>query len=138
MAEVVNMGSMKANTPEETKSMLTELERRRKEAEDYSKDKVHDSTLRGVLINFMDQRTSDHSAMHHGTGTSYTDLRNHVLKFINNTKTQTSGRGAAPMNIGALGSQSAGQEEDQEMPQWDANQQWPYPARAMIAINLVI
>ena len=126
LAELMAMVSLKASSPEETKMMLNELERRRKEAEDFSEAKIPDATLKGVLISFMDQRTNDHSTDKHSQGIPYVDLKNHVLKFINNTKTSSTSRGVAPMQLGII---KEGEQTQDQAPEGFGTENYPqyYP-----------
>ena len=126
LAELMAMVSLKASSPEETKMMLNELERRRKEAEDFSEAKIPDATLKGVLISFMDQRTNDHSTDKHSQGIPYVDLNNHVLKFINNTKTSSTSRGVAPMQLGII---KEGEQTQDQAPEGFGTENYPqyYP-----------
>ena len=74
MAEVVGMVNFKWEIPAGTRSALTELERRRTVAEDLSTETVLSTTLKAVLIGFMDNVTRAHTAMLHGAGTLYPEV----------------------------------------------------------------
>ena len=84
MAEVVGMVNFKCRTPAGTRRALTELERRRTLAEELSKEAVSSTTLKAVLLGFMDNLTRAHTAMLHGAGTLYPELKKTVLQFVNN------------------------------------------------------
>ena len=53
-------------------------------AEDLGNERIADSTLKGIVVGFMDPMTRAHTAMEHGAITLYTQLKDKVLQFANN------------------------------------------------------
>ena len=84
LAHFSGMVSKPATKPGETKSLITELERRMKMVEEVTGELISDNHAKWVLVGILDPMTRQHTAMHHGGNTGYEKLKRVVLEFTNN------------------------------------------------------
>ena len=84
LADFSGMVAKPATKPGETKSLITELERRMKMVEEVTGELISDNHVKSVLVGILDPMTRQHTAMHHGGNTGYEKLERVVLEFTNN------------------------------------------------------
>ena len=82
--DMVAMVQKPAKTPAETRNLVTELERRIKQAEDVTGTALDGRHIKSVLAAILDPITRQHTAMYQGSATSYDQLKKVVLEFANN------------------------------------------------------
>ena len=107
MHELSQMVAKPAKNPAETRSLVTELERRIRVAEEITGDSLGDGHVKSILAAILDPTTRAHTSAYQGTATGYHDLKRVVLEFANNTaiiggKTDGGG-GPEPMILGQCG-----------------------------------
>ena len=83
-ADFSGMVAKPATKPGETKSLITELERRMKMVEEVTGELISDNHTKSVLVGILDPMTRQHTAMHHGGNTGHEKLKRVVLDFTNN------------------------------------------------------
>ena len=91
------LASRPAKTPEETRKLLIEFENRFRSVEDVSQREVDAMHAKSILIAILDPATRQHTA--HLQALGVPEFKTAVRQFVNGT----SGGGAAPMQIGAMG-----------------------------------
>ena len=102
MHDLSHMVSKPARTPAETRSLVTELERRIRVAEDVTGETLGDGHIKSILAAILDPVTRAHTSAFQGSATKYHELKRVVLEFANNTSVMAKdGGGSEPMNIGA-------------------------------------
>ena len=79
LADFSGMVAKPATKPGETKSLITELERRMKMVEELTGELISDNHAKSVLVGILDPMTRQHTAMHHGGNTGYEKLKRVVL-----------------------------------------------------------
>ena len=84
LADFTGMVAKPATKPGETKSLITELERRMKTVYEVTVELISDNHAKSVLVGMLDPMTRQHTAMHHGGNTGYEKLKRVVLEFTNN------------------------------------------------------
>ena len=89
-----------AKTTEETRNLITEMERKIKMVEDVTGEEVSENHAKSVLVGILDPTTRQHTAMYHGSNATCEQLKKVVLEFTNNVA-----RGPSPMQIGGLNQQ---------------------------------
>ena len=109
MCDLAQMVQRPAKTPAETRTLITELERRIRIAEDVTGNTLDDGHAKSILASILDPTTRAHTSTYQGVSSKYQDLKRAVLEFANNN-TLTAKSDADAMNIGQL----AGEE-----PQWE-------------------
>ncbi len=110
-SDLTRMIANPAKNFEETKKLLTEFTVKLRLAEELSGEQMSDTHQRTVMVGILDPKTREHTTKYHGTGTSLEKLKKKVMAFINGasappTSTASSGRGAAPMQLGAVDARS--------------------------------
>ena len=104
LADVYLMTAKRAKNPKETRSMMTELECKRKIAERLQVEKIADETLVPILLAFMDDETIQKTTDMVEEG--YVAIKNAVLKYVNRVVPHAEGdknvRGLAKMQVDAL------------------------------------
>lgn len=108
LAELSGMVAKLAKTPGETRSLLMELERRVKVAEDVTVESISDMHSKSILVGILDPVTRQHTAMHRGTRASYDQLKRVVLEFVNNMA-----RVDDAMQVGMIGETAEAGDETQ-------------------------
>ena len=83
-ADFSGMVAKPATKPGETKSLITELERRMKMVEEVTGELISDNHAKWVLVGILEPMTRQQTAMHHGGTTGYEKLKRVVLEFTNN------------------------------------------------------
>ena len=118
MSDLCLMVQRPAKLPAETRTLITELERRIRMAEDVTGTTLDDGHTKSILASILDPTTRAHTSTYQGVNSSYQDLKRAVLEFANNTV--ASKPDADAMNIGHLGSQEPHCEEAHgESETWD-------------------
>ena len=84
LADFSGMVAKPAPKPGETKSLITELERRMKMVEEVTGELISDNHAKSVLVGILDPMTRQHTAMHHEGNMGYEKLKRVVLEFTNN------------------------------------------------------
>ena len=84
MSDVVQLIQKPAKTPADTRTLVTELERRVRISEEISGKAMDDMHVKSVLIGVLDPITRQHRSQFQGVNTTYQDLRRCVLEFTNN------------------------------------------------------
>ena len=84
MCDVSGMVAKPAKSPAETRSLVTELERRVRVAEEVTGTALNDGHVKSILASFLDNTTRAHTSQYQGTNSSYADLKRAVLEFCNN------------------------------------------------------
>ena len=84
MCDVSGMVAKPAKSPAETRSLVTELERRVRVAEEVTGTALNDGHIKSILASFLDNTTRAHTSQYQGTNSSYADLKRAVLEFCNN------------------------------------------------------
>lgn len=107
MCDLTQMVARPAKSPSETRTLVTELERRVRIAEDVTGESLGDSHLKSILASILDPTTRAHTSTFQGIGTGYQELKRAVLEFTNNNIVNTKTDAGDPMNIGACSSQAA-------------------------------
>lgn len=105
MCDVASMAQPVAKTAAETRSKVTELERRVRLAEEVTARKIDDGHKKSILAAFLDPTTRAHTTAYQGIDTSYQALKRVVLEFANNTV--ASKPEADAMDIGCVAAQEA-------------------------------
>merc|ERR1711911_283032 len=118
MNDLLAMVQKPAKNPAETRSLITELDKRVKTAEEITGTALDGNMVKSVLVAVLDPTTRQHTAMHHGLATSLQDLRQVVLEFANNV-TPAKGDSSA-MQIGRVGETETAEHGEQ----WGPNEQW--------------
>ena len=113
MCDLSQMVSKPAKTPAETRTLVTELERRIRIAEDITGDSLGDGHIKSILASILDPTTRAHTSAYQGVSTTYQELKRAVLEFANNTVANRADA-PEPMNIGKC-SES---QEHQRQPMW--------------------
>ena len=113
MCDLSQMVAKPAKTPAETRTLVTELERRIRVAEDITGDSLGDGHIKSILASILDPTTRAHTSAYQGVSTSYQDLKRVVLEFANNTVANKADA-PEPMSIGKC---SEGQDHQRE-PMW--------------------
>ena len=111
MHELSQMVSKPAKTSAETRSLVTELERRIRVAEEITGDQLGDAHVKSILAAILDPVTRAHTSAYQGAATKYHDLKRVVLEFANNTAVVSSSGGKSdtgpePMQLGQCGEHS--------------------------------
>ena len=106
LMEFSAMVSKPAKTPDETRHLITEMERRIKMVEEVTGEDVSENHAKSVLVGILDPLTRQHTAMHHGSKASCEQLKRVVLEFANNVA-----RGPDAMHLGAIGQQDGEEDE---------------------------
>ena len=107
MCDLTQMVARPAKSPSETRTLVTELERRVRIAEDVTGESLGDSHLKSILASILDPTTRAHTSTFQGISTGYQELKRAVLEFTNNNIVNTKVDAGDPMNIGACSSQAA-------------------------------
>ena len=102
MCDLSAMVAKPAKSPADTRTLVTELERRIRIAEDVTGEALGDGHIKSVLASILDPLTRAHTSAYQGAGTSYQELKRAVLEFANNTAANRAEAGD-PMNIGQCG-----------------------------------
>ena len=117
LAEFSAMVAKPARSPQETKMLITEMDRKMKAVDEVGVE-VSESHAKSVLIGLLDPETCKHTAMSHGKKTSYEGLKKVVLEFANNTA------GMDPMQIGRIDDAGLGQEGGFGVAEWPGGEWW--------------
>ena len=104
LADFSGMVAKPAKTPAETRDLMTEIQRKVKNIEDITGEKVSDNHAKSVMTGVLDPTTRQHTAMFHGAATGPVSFMRKVLEFVNNA----SGANPDAMQIGSLGEQQGG------------------------------
>jgi hypothetical protein len=115
LMEFSAMVAKPAKTPDETRNLITEMERKIKLVEDVTGEEISENHAKSVLVGILDPLTRQHTAMYHGKKATTEQLKKVVLEFANNVA-----RGPDAMHIGAIRQQD--NEEDGHDPthgEWD-------------------
>ena len=123
IAELGNLVRTPAKTIEETRKLVTELEKRKKRVEEITKEEVSQWHAKSVLLGILDPETKRHTVRYQGSTHTYQTFKNQVLTFANgNIEPDLA---PEPMQIGRLDEQ-AGQghwgpcgQHDHEQEQYD-------------------
>ena len=104
MHDLSQMVSRPAKTPAETRSLVVELERRIRVAEEITGDSLGDGHTKSILAAILDPTTRAHTSAFQGSATKYHELKRVVLEFANNTAVASAKDhgGVEPMNIGCV------------------------------------
>ena len=105
MANLMAMNKNPANTPAETRRLITELELRAKFVSDLDGKPLDDRHKKSVLVAVLDPDTKKHTVNLHGSKGTYMALRNDAMHFVNAVSGVPAGD---PMQIGALGGYPGG------------------------------
>ena len=70
MCDITRMATRTAKTPADTRTLVTELERRTRLAEEVTGEKVPESLSKSVMVSMLDPLTRAHTTTFHGTKTS--------------------------------------------------------------------
>ena len=73
--EFSGMVARPAKNPEETRNLITEMERKRKMVEDVTGEDVSENHAKSVLVGILDPTTRQHTAMYHGSKASCEQLK---------------------------------------------------------------
>ena len=105
MHELSQMVTKPAKSPAETRSLVTELERRIRTAEEITGDVLGDAHGKSILAAILDPITRAHTSAYQGSATGYQDFKRVVLEFANNTADTgaKANSGAEPMQLGQCG-----------------------------------
>ena len=117
MADVGNMVTKPAKNPAETRTLISELERRVRLAEDITGRTLDDNHKKSVLAGVLDPTTKLHTSMHMGVSTSYHELKRVVLEFANNVSVRAD---PDAMVIGRVEEDSPDNEGPAHSCQWEA------------------
>jgi len=98
LADFTGFVNKPAKSPDETRSLITEMERRAKMVEDVAGEILSELRLKSVLVGILDPMTRQHTAMLHGAKAKCEELKRTVLEFVNNVR----GGGGDPMQIGRV------------------------------------
>ena len=79
MNDLLAMVQKPAKNPAETRSLVTELDKRVKTAEEITGTALDGGMVKSVLVAVLDPMTRQHTAMYHGLATSLQELRQVVL-----------------------------------------------------------
>ena len=118
LADFSGMVAKPATKPGETKSLITELERRMKMVEEVTEELISDNHAKSVLVGILDPMTRQHTAMHHGGNTEYEKLKRVVLEFTNNVAGSDSA-----MQVDQIVAETFNGEQGQEHTGADPNQE---------------
>ena len=88
MSEVAMMATRMAKNPAETRSLVTELEKRVRAAEEITGRPLDGNHQKSILVSLLDPTTRAHTSTLHGTDTSYMDLEVAVLELAKNNTPQ--------------------------------------------------
>ena len=104
MHDLSQMVSRPAKTPAETRSLVVELERRIRVAEEITGDSLGDGHTKSILAAILDPTTRAHTSAFQGSATKCHELKRVVLEFANNTAVASAKDhgGVEPMNIGCV------------------------------------
>ena len=97
MAEFSAMVKRPAKNPTETKGLVTEMDRKMKRVYEVTREDISQAHAKSVLIGILDPLTRQHTAMSHGTKTTFEELKKRVMEFANNTMAPDA------MTLGAVG-----------------------------------
>ena len=100
MLELHSLGQRKAKNLAETKKMIIELESRAARVLQVRGTEAGDELLKLILMAALDEQTQKFTSQYQGPSTSYRDLKNEVLNFINRNLIPASQSNA--MDIGRL------------------------------------
>ena len=115
LAEFIAMVAKPAKSPQETRLLITEMDRKMKAVDEVGVE-VSESHAKSVLIGLLDSETRKHTAMSHGKKTSYSGLKKVVLEFANNTA------GVDPMQIGRIDDAGLEQEGGFGVGEWPSGE----------------
>ena len=115
IAEFSGMVAKPAKSPQETVSLLTDMEKRMKMIVDITDAPISDIHAKSVLIGILDPMTRQHTTMWHAS--SYEELQQKVVEFANNA---TASSGPAPMQLDRMEMQ----QQCQDCNQQQAPQDW--------------
>ena len=105
MSDVCALITKPAKNPKETRSLISELERRIQVAEEIGGRPLDDDHKKSILGNILDPTTKTHAAPKMGADTSYQVLKRFVLEFANNVQGISSGPDPDAMQLGRLDQQ---------------------------------
>ena len=90
MCYVTSMVTKPAKTPAETRTLVVELERRVRMAEEITDRALDDGHTKSILCAILDPTTRAHTSSYMGAATPYHELKKAVLEFVaNNTAATT-------------------------------------------------
>lgn len=112
LADPSGMVAKPAKTPNDTRTLVMELERRIKVAEDVTGELISENHTKSILVGILDPLTRQHTAMHHGVTATFEQLKRVILEFINNVSRQEDA-----MQVGRVSGANADESED--VPQID-------------------
>lgn len=104
LADFSGMVAKPAKTPGETRDLMTEIQRKMKNIEDITGEKISESHAKSVMIGVLDAVTRQHTAMYQGASTGTMSFMRKVLEFVNSI----TGTNPDAMQIGSLGEQAGG------------------------------
>ena len=127
LADFSGMVAKPAKTPSETRDLMTEIQRKMKNIEDVTGEKISDSHAKSVMIGVLDPISRQHTAMYQGATTGPLSFMRKVMEFVNNI----TGTNPDAMQIGSLGEQAGASPEHRHEQQgqeeaWDYGGQWPW------------
>ena len=122
MADVTSMVTQPARTPTETRSKITELDRRVRIAEEATGQTLDNLFSKSVLAGFMDPTTRAHTSQFQGAASTYQQLRAAVMEFVGINSSAAKQESNA-MDIGRLSGQEewsmhSAEDGDAEDDQW--------------------
>ena len=135
MCDLSQMVAKPAKNPAETRTLVSELERRIRVAEDITGDALGDGHIKSILASILDPTTRAHTSAFQGVSSSYQELKRAVLEFANNTVANKMD-GPEPMNIGKCAEERQpmwGESLAEET--WEVVSEQPQPQLAAVTPN---
>ena len=115
MNDVCAMITKPARNPKESRTLITELERRIHTTEELSGKALDDEHKKSILGNVLDEKTKTQAVPYMGSDSTYEDLKRFVLQFANHLTGIAAGPDPDAMQIGQLVQQvdvKTGNQED--------------------------
>lgn len=101
-SDICGMINKPAKNPQQTRSLVSELERRVQVAEEIGGRAIDDDFKKSVLSNILDPATKVQAAPRMGTDSSYDTLKKFVLEFANNVTGISGAQDPDAMQIGRV------------------------------------
>jgi len=83
MSQYTNMVNKRAKNPQETRSLMVELEERAKRVEEISGEQIDSRHEMSVIVGILDPETLKHTAQFQGAKANVNILKKKVLEFVN-------------------------------------------------------
>jgi len=124
MAHYTSLVNRRAKSPQETRTLMVELEERGKRVEEISGERVDKKHEMSVIVGILDPETLKHTAQYQGMKSDVEVLKRKIMEFVNLVTGGGNGSGYAKgdaMDIGRVEEMQNGVGEAFENDEWGGN-----------------